>query len=81
MDKINYVDGMSGDTLLMDIDPQKFGSFLGLANTVIHIPRGYIEKTSRAYIYVLAKIIENPLKADSWKKLILLATVFVVCKL
>ena len=75
VEKINYVDGMNGNTLLMDIDPQKFGTFLGLANTVIHIPRGYVEKTSKAYVSVLVKVIENPLDADSWKKMILLATV------
>jgi hypothetical protein len=75
MAETNFVDGYSGDTLVLEIDLDKYGTFLGLTNSLRNIPEKFIKKTRAVFIKYLRELIKNITVLVSWKKVLLLSIV------
>jgi hypothetical protein len=69
------VNGVNEDTLLIDIPFDKFGSLLGLRNSLTFIPSKLVKKCRKVHNFYLARIRDEPNSAIHWLKYYLLPTV------
>jgi hypothetical protein len=76
-----FVEGFSDTTLLIDVPFSKFGTFLGLSNSLTYIPDKLVKKVRSVYIFIMQKLVnsmdleDEPTQISLWKKWLLLPIV------
>jgi hypothetical protein len=63
-----FVWGYSDDTPMLDIDFDKFGTLLGLTNSIQFIPDKYVTKTRKVFIGVMRLLVVSIHDIMLWKK-------------
>ena len=75
MKRKHYVHGYCSDTLLLHVAFDKFGTFLGMQNSMQFIPEKLVSKVRNIFIMYMDGVLANHDNLECWKKFLLLPIV------